>query len=196
MSVVSQIRFINELPERLKVMTIRLNEDYTCLKVVYDEWIGYYSWMQKLKTQISAMSSPEMQVSPFVPSLIPAICGRNLRRLLRKHPRTPPAPGRQALGAHLSLPAAGPIRSCRVGARFDDHREEPASSSASQRRISRRALRRSCTITEKKWCRGSWRIAIGWRNARIGSWLQSSVVASTRLTFFCSVCVRDSKENR
>ena len=75
MSVVSQIRFINELPDRLKVMTTRLNEDYTCLKVVYDEWIGYYSWMQKLKTQISAMSSPEMQVSPFVPSLIPAICG-------------------------------------------------------------------------------------------------------------------------
>lgn len=66
LSVVSQIRFINELPERLKVMTTRLNEDYTCLKVVYDEWIGYYSWMQKLKTQISAITYPDMQVSLLI----------------------------------------------------------------------------------------------------------------------------------
>ena len=56
---------VGKLPERLKVMTTRLNEDYTCLKVVYDEWIGYYSWMQKLKTQISAITYPEMQVSLF-----------------------------------------------------------------------------------------------------------------------------------
>ena len=62
MSVVGQIRFITELPDRLKVMTTRLTEDYTSLKVVYDEWINYYSWMQKLKTQISTIPSPEMQV--------------------------------------------------------------------------------------------------------------------------------------
>ena len=58
LSVVNQIRFTEELPERLKTMSARLNEDYTCLKVVYDEWIQYYSWTQKLKSQIEVISSP------------------------------------------------------------------------------------------------------------------------------------------
>lgn len=75
LSVVNQIRFTEELPERLKTMSARLNEDYTCLKVVYDEWIQYYSWTQKLKSQIDVISSPTTKVR-----LLPCFHSRNSPR--------------------------------------------------------------------------------------------------------------------
>ena len=50
-SVLNQIKFMEELPDRIKVMTARITSDYTLvsftplspssLKVVYDEWLGY-----------------------------------------------------------------------------------------------------------------------------------------------------------
>ena len=67
-SVLNQIKFMEELPDRIKVMTGRITSDYTLvsftplspssLKVVYDEWLGYYAWMWKIKDQIATISDP------------------------------------------------------------------------------------------------------------------------------------------
>ena len=67
-SVLNQIKFMEELPDRIKVMTARITNDYTLvsftplspssLKVVYDEWLGYYAWMWKIKDQIATISDP------------------------------------------------------------------------------------------------------------------------------------------
>lgn len=71
-SVVNQIKFMEELPERIKVMSSRLNEDYTycfsnhnecsCLKIVYDEWIGYNAWMWKIQDQIDTIQDESRKV--------------------------------------------------------------------------------------------------------------------------------------
>ena len=67
-SVLNQIKFMEELPDRIKVMTARITSDYTfgflspvtpsSLKVVYDEWLEYYAWMWKIKDQIATISDP------------------------------------------------------------------------------------------------------------------------------------------
>ena len=67
-SVLNQIKFMEELPDRIKVMTARITSDYTfgflspvtpsSLKVVYDEWLGYYAWMWKIKDQIATINDP------------------------------------------------------------------------------------------------------------------------------------------
>ena len=69
---------MEELPERIKIMSSRLNEDYTysffsyyiiqrCLKIVYDEWIGYNAWKWKIQEQISSMTNESKKVQ-FVQS--------------------------------------------------------------------------------------------------------------------------------
>ena len=38
-----------------------------CLKVVYDEWIGYYAWMWKIQEQIDTIQDESRKVSlPFL----------------------------------------------------------------------------------------------------------------------------------
>ena len=39
---------------------------FRCLKVVYDEWIGYYSWMWKIQEQIDNIQDESRQVSRFL----------------------------------------------------------------------------------------------------------------------------------
>ena len=39
---------------------------FRCLKVVYDEWIGYYSWMWKIQEQIDNIQDESRKVSRFL----------------------------------------------------------------------------------------------------------------------------------
>ena len=39
---------------------------FRCLKVVYDEWIGYYSWMWKIQEQIDNIQDESREGSRFL----------------------------------------------------------------------------------------------------------------------------------
>ena len=39
---------------------------FRCLKVVYDEWIGYYSWMWKIQEQIDNIQDESRKVNRFL----------------------------------------------------------------------------------------------------------------------------------
>ena len=168
-SVLNQIKFMEELPDRIKVMTARITSDYTLvsftplspssLKVVYDEWLGYYAWMWKIKDQIATINDPSRKslTEEIYQDCFTSIT--SLQTVLE-----------EKLWEH--------IYRCIEIAQID-----PAAlvrGPSSRRTSAARTKRSAWRSAGSRWCRGSSTTATGWTSARIVFSPPSSVAASER----------------